>query len=343
MGRSSITKMDQNAARASSNSSVLILLKLSSAFDTINHQILLSTLAELGIADSALTWFTSYLTNRTFQVTWNGSLSKPCFLETGVPQGPVLGLLLFSLYTRSLGSAITSHGFFYHCYADLHTQLVFSFPFYSDTHFATRTPECLADVAAANPLWPTILHPKHHCCGQILQIIQIYIICRIWSFLTTDSTQLLVQALVTSCLDYCNSLLAGLPAFATKPLQHIQNSAAPLFFSLLKFSHVTPLFCDLHWLPVAASIQFKNIQGHKQNCTRLPLNTGQTTRPSESTLLHYISWPAGAHHWEQIALLCSGASVVERTPDQCQDSRVTHHLPQKTQDPRLTCSDLDPA
>ena len=85
---------------------------------TQSNQILLSTLAELWIAESALTWFTSYLTNRTFQVTWNDPLSKPCFLETGVPQDSVLGLLPFSLYTSSLGSAITSHGFSYHCYAD---------------------------------------------------------------------------------------------------------------------------------------------------------------------------------------------------------------------------------
>ena len=94
------------AARASSNSSALILLYLSSVFDTVNYQIFLSSLAELGIADSVLTWFTSYLTNRTFQVEWNGSLSKPCCLETGVPQGSV-GPLLFSLYTRSLRSAVT--------------------------------------------------------------------------------------------------------------------------------------------------------------------------------------------------------------------------------------------
>ena len=56
----------------------------------------------LNIADSALTWFTSYLTNLTFQVTWNGSLSKPCFLETGVPQGSVSGPVLFPQYTRSV-------------------------------------------------------------------------------------------------------------------------------------------------------------------------------------------------------------------------------------------------
>ena len=156
MGRSSITKIallvGQNAARASSNLSVLILLKLSSAFDTINHQILLSTLAELGIADSALTWFTSYLTNRTFQVTWNGSLSKPCFLETGVTQGPVLGLLLFSLYTRSLGSAITSHGFSYHCYPeDTQFSSVFSPILLQQLSWNVQ---CLADISA----WTAAYH-----------------------------------------------------------------------------------------------------------------------------------------------------------------------------------------
>ena len=70
-------------ARALSNLSVLILLNLSSVFDTVNHLVLLSTLAELGITDSAATWFN--LTNHTFQFTWNGSLSKPCFLEMGFP------------------------------------------------------------------------------------------------------------------------------------------------------------------------------------------------------------------------------------------------------------------
>ena len=78
-------------------------------------------------SESALSWFTSYLTNRTYQVTWNGSLSKPCMLETGVPQGSVLGPILFSLYTSSLGSGIASHSFSYHCYAD-DTKLFLSFP-----------------------------------------------------------------------------------------------------------------------------------------------------------------------------------------------------------------------
>ena len=60
--------------------------------------------------------------------------------------------------------------------------------------------------------------------------------------------------MVISCLDYCNSLLRSLPAYA---IQLIQNAAARLIFNLPKFSHVTPLLQALHLLPVAARILFK--------------------------------------------------------------------------------------
>ncbi len=72
------------------------------------------------------------------------------------------------------------------------------------------------------------------------------------------AAQLLVQALVISRLDYCNALLAGLPSNRIKPLQMIQSVAA-LVFNKPKRAHVTPLFISLHWLPVAARIQFKTL------------------------------------------------------------------------------------
>ncbi|XP_064157802.1 uncharacterized protein LOC135235844 [Anguilla rostrata] len=87
----------------------------------------------------------------------------------------------------------------------------------------------------------------------------LYNIRRIRPFLTTYATQLLVQAMVLSRLDYYNSLLAGLPASAIRPLQLIQNAAARLVYNLPRHSHVTPLLTDLHWLPVMAHIKFKTL------------------------------------------------------------------------------------
>ncbi|KAK3574024.1 hypothetical protein QTP86_034797, partial [Hemibagrus guttatus] len=87
----------------------------------------------------------------------------------------------------------------------------------------------------------------------------LYNIRRIRPFLSTQATQVLVQSLVISRLDYCNSLLAGLPLNAIHPLQMIQNAAARLVFNLPKFSHTTPLLRSLHWLPVAEPIRFKTL------------------------------------------------------------------------------------
>ncbi len=99
-------------------SSVLILLYLSATFDTVNHQIILSTLSSLDITGIPLRWFESYLTGRSLRVAWEGEVSKAHQLVTGVPQGSVLGPLLFSTYTASLGPIIQAHGFSYHFYAD---------------------------------------------------------------------------------------------------------------------------------------------------------------------------------------------------------------------------------
>ena len=212
-------------------------------------------LAEIGIADYALTWFTSYQTNHTFQVTWNSSLSKPCSLKTSVPQGSVLGLLLFSLYTRSLGSAITLHGFYY-CYADdTHLFLSFCHPPPTPTLWRTyqnlwqtsllrqlrstsnstlklNSSSSLGKTAFVNgeepghdPWRGTVLCPQHHCCGPILQIclLQHLQIC-------------LLQHLQDPVFPHkrCNTtpgpsaghLPPGLPASAAKPLKYIQNAAA---------------------------------------------------------------------------------------------------------------------
>ena len=75
--------------------------------------------------------------------------------------------------------------------------------------------------------------------------------------LTFDAAQLLVQALVTSKLDYCNSLLYGLPKNVNKQLQRLQNAAAGVVTLSSKFCHITPVLANLHWLSIYLQIELK--------------------------------------------------------------------------------------
>lgn len=99
--------------------SVLTLLDLSAAFDTIDHEILLVRLSSLyGISGIALKWFNSYLSNRSQFVTVNDRNSKSTPVAFGVPQGSVLGPILFILYTKPLSSLIKAHSVNSQSFAD---------------------------------------------------------------------------------------------------------------------------------------------------------------------------------------------------------------------------------
>uniref|UniRef100_A0A3Q3BY54 Reverse transcriptase domain-containing protein n=1 Tax=Haplochromis burtoni TaxID=8153 RepID=A0A3Q3BY54_HAPBU len=100
----------------SGNHVVLVLLDLTAAFDTVDHNILISRLSDVvGIGGTALNWFKSSLSDRTFSVSLLGSSSAP--LSCGVPQGSILGPLLFLLYLLPLASILRRHGIAFHCYA----------------------------------------------------------------------------------------------------------------------------------------------------------------------------------------------------------------------------------
>ena len=286
--------------------SLLTLLDLSAAFDTIDHSILLSRLHDsFGISNIALTWFKSYLSGRKQTVSVNGILSSPTSLDCGVPQGSVLGPVLFSLYTTPLADIIRRHNTSHHCYAD-DTQLYTSDTPENINLLVKITSDCFLDIQS----WMTknklqlngskteaMLVGTHHklsktnvetCRLGDISIplvpsvknlgvsidnslsmqsfvssttqscyFHLYRISTIRKFLTVEATTKLVVCLILSRLDYCNSLLFGLPFSTIQPLQRVQNSAARLILKKRKSDHISPLLSSLHWLPVSQRIQFK--------------------------------------------------------------------------------------
>ena len=285
---------------------ILTLLDLSSAFDTIDQDILIKRLDQsYGVRGKVLKWFASYLSGRTqsVKIGTHNSESRP--LLFGVPQGSVLGPILYTLYAQPVGSIIRKHHLNYHMYAD-DIQIYGSAIPSEMSVLSDSVSHCVDDVKQ----WMTInklqmnnkktemlklatsrkmhlttnvtvnigneellssdyvknlgvffdknlnmdKHVKEMCRISYYHLRRI---SQIRKFLSEDSAKKLVLAFILSRLDYCNSVLYGLPHDKLQRLQRIQNNAARLVYKLPFKSHVTPLLAKLHWLPVAARIEYK--------------------------------------------------------------------------------------
>ena len=128
------------------NNAVLLMLDLSAAFDTINHDLLLNKLrSKFRMSGTVIKWLRSYLSERKFNVKVKQSSSNSCFLEIGVPQGSILGPLLFILFTRDLEEIVTKYGFSVHFYAD-DTQIYFSFDVNTENPDLGNVTQCFNEI-----------------------------------------------------------------------------------------------------------------------------------------------------------------------------------------------------
>ena len=259
-----------------------MLLDLSAPFDTVDHNILLTLLSDnVGPSGVPLTWFASYLSRRTQTVKTGIATSKPTGLTCGVPQGSVLGPILFTIYTAvELGKIIRKYGLEYHMCAD-DTQLYICFNTQDTACAIAKLEKCMDEIekwmeqrqtgfgiTGSTSLLkmldistikvcdldkPLCKKSQYGATSALCKSCdhQIHMIGKIVKFLTPRATKHLVHSFVTSRLDNCNSLLFGLPD------KLIQHRAARLITSTKKNDHITPVMRSLHWLPVKSRIIFK--------------------------------------------------------------------------------------
>ena len=235
----------------------LTLLYLSAAFDTIDHSTLLERLyGDFGISGTVFQWFKSYISNRQQRVHIDGSLSCPQDLRFGVPQGSVLGPFLFSLYTTSISQIITTHDVSHHMYADDTQRQKLS------NHFPVKLLD--NDISPSDSVrnlgvifdsdFSFHKHVSNICKSCFYHIRDLR---RIRRHIPLSTAKTISNALISSRLDYCNSLINNIAKQDLSKLQRVQNCLARVILRAPLFSPSLPLLKQLHWLPVNYRIKLK--------------------------------------------------------------------------------------
>ena len=308
---------------------LLIQLDLSAAFDTIDSRTLFARLERsFGLSGTVLSWIRSYVDGRRQFVRLGQFQSDATVCKYGVPQGSVLGPLLFSLYVAPIADVIKPFNVQHAQYAD-DTQLYIALdgansrramddcfnavhrwftlnglslnPDKSEaivvgTGARQRQEGEISTVAlgghsipvskAVRTLGVTMdstmsfdRHVDNICRSSFCHIRALW---RIRKLLTIQDIKTVATAVVSTRLDYCNSLLYGMTDCNINKLQRIQNSLARLVTNSSIRCHITPVLAELHWLPVRARIEYKvALLTYKAMTTERPTYIRELLRPHE--------------------------------------------------------------
>ena len=288
-------------------STLLVALDLSAAFDCIDHNTLLGRLQHtFGLSGVVLDWMRSYLNGRSSFVRLGSSVSDAIDVSVGVPQGSSLGPKLFSMYISPMAHLIETFGVMYHQYADdtqlyiaisktdvdiqmatlercvnavhnwlLHNGLSLN-PAKSDAiQFSIgQARSSVVDIATVN-VSGAVIQPSATIKSlgvtfdrQLSYNQHINNVCKscyyhiralrhVRESLPDDVARTVACSIVTSRLDYCNSLYYDMSATNLAKLQRVQNTLARTVLRQRRFDHVSSSLTQLHWLPIKYRVTFK--------------------------------------------------------------------------------------
>jgi len=285
---------------------LLVLLDLTSAFDLVDHGLLLLRLQSLGIEGSALSWFKIYLEGRSQTVVCLKSQSSPSHLSCGVPQGSVLGPLLFTLFIDEISAVVSHHNNIHHTlYAD-DIQLYLRARSENLPNAIVSLENCVASVnqwlksifLLLNPrktefiiftgkskaalsinvsfnaeghtiqskssvrdlgviLDSTLSFEQHILLMRKTAFLYLRILSKIRRFISATHAATIAQALALSRLNFCCSLLYGIPQKQLAKLQAVINYSIRIIERIPSRQSVSTFLKKRGWLSMNNRIQLR--------------------------------------------------------------------------------------